>query len=182
MTKKPEISQCWQMINIDFFGPLPRSTKGNIYILVITDYLSKFSLFFPHKKATSTSVSRILEDNIFLLFGTLEFLICDNGKQFISKEFESLLKEYNVTPIYIASYHPQTNPTERVNRVLKTMIASYIENDDHRKRDIYLSKFACAIRTAKHEIVQHSPYFINFGKEMVTSGIEYSYERTKRKI
>lgn len=43
MTKKPEINQYWQMISIDFVGPLPRSTKGNIYILVITDYLSKFS-------------------------------------------------------------------------------------------------------------------------------------------
>lgn len=180
MTQKPEVKQCWQMSSIDITGPLPRSTKGNIYILVITNYLSKFSLFFTLKK-TSTNISRILEDNIFLLFGTPEFLICANGKQFISKEFKSLLKEYNVTSIYNASYHPQTNPTKRVKRVLKIMIASYIKHNENRKWDIHLSKFGCAIRAAGHEIVQHTPYFINFGKKMVTNGSEYIYDRNKNK-
>lgn len=179
MGKRPNIERCWQLISVDLVGPLPRSKKGNFYILVVTDYFSKFSLFFPIKKATSSAVIKIMEDHIFLLFGVPEFLIADNGKQFTSREFQNLLKEYGVQPLYNASYHPQNNPTERVNRVIKTMIASYIEKDQ-RDWDLNLSKLGCAIRTAKHEVVGHTPYYINYGKEMITNGHMYEREREKR--
>lgn len=179
MGKRPNIERCWQMISVDLVGPLPRSKKGNFCIVVITDYFSKFSLFFPIKKATSSAVIKIMEDHIFLIFGVPEFLIADNGKQFTSREFQNLLKEYGVPPLYNASYHPQNNPTERVNRVIKTMIASYIDKDQ-RDWDVNLSKLGCAIRTAKHEVVGHTPYYINFGKEMITNGHMYEREREKR--
>lgn len=39
-----------------------------------------------------------------------------------------------------SAYHPQTNLTERVNRTLKTMVASYVGNQ-RKQWDKYLRKY-----------------------------------------
>jgi len=48
--------------------------------------------------------------------------------QFTSKAFKDFLKETGVEPQITAPYCPRENPTERVNRTIKTMIAQYVEN------------------------------------------------------
>lgn len=150
MGGKPNVTQPWQMISLDLVGPLPRTYKGYRFILVVVDYFSKFVRLFPLRSATSSAVNDKLENEIFLLFGVPQFLLCDNGKQFTSKSFVNLCKSYNVKIIFNALYHPQTNPTERVNRVVKTMIAFYVQ-DDQRRWEEYLGKCSCAIRTSVHE-------------------------------
>lgn len=77
-----------------------------------------------------------------------------------------------------AYYHAQNNPTERVNRVLKTALSSYI--DDHQSNwSQNLQHLACAFRTAKHETTKCTPYFANFGREMIVNGREFQEIRKK---
>lgn len=178
MGNKPNVERCWQYIATDLIGPLPRSTKGYQYILVICDYFSKFTLLFPLRKATASSIIKIMEEQVFLLFGVPEYLKCDNGVQFKSKEFNTLLKTYNVKLLLNPLYHPEPNFTERANRVIKTMISSYV-GLNHKKWDMCLSQLACAYRTAKSEVTEKSPYFINFGSEMIVDGTEYEQIRNK---
>lgn len=162
----------WEIISTDLMGPFPRSKHGNTSILVVTDYHSKFSLFFPLRKASAESVARKIESEIFLLFGVPRIVMCDNGPQYRSKEFRKLAAEYQVNIKFNANYHPRANPTERTNRTLKTMLAIYV-SDNHRCWDENLSKIACAIRTSTHEVTKLTPYFINFGRNMVLSGSDY---------
>lgn len=181
MGKKPEVNRCWQYIAIDLIGPFPRSTKGYQHILVVCDFFSKFTLLYPLRQATASSIIRILEEQVFLLFGVPEILKCDNGTQFKSKEFSKLLNEYHVKVFYNPLYHPEPNFSERSNRVIKTMIASYIE-ENHKKWDKYLPQLACAYRTAKHEVVNNTPYSINFGCEMIVDGNDYELIRDRESI
>jgi hypothetical protein len=67
-----------------------------------------------------------------------------------SRDFQDFLTNYGVTPYYNSLYTPQNNPTERVNRTMKSLIISYIEQDQ-RKWDNNLDRVACALRTARHE-------------------------------
>lgn len=166
------ITQCWQVISTDLCGPLPKSSHGHQYILVVTDNFSKFSLFFPLRKATAAAVSKIIKDQIFMIFGVPLHLRCDNGVQFRSREFTNLCKNYGVNIIFNPNYSPQCNPTERVNRVLKCMLTAYV-GENHRKWDEVLSEIGCAYRSARHEVTTSSPYFVNFGHEMVTHANEY---------
>ncbi|KAG5884122.1 hypothetical protein JTB14_009177 [Gonioctena quinquepunctata] len=73
---------------------------------------------------------------------------------------------------FSASYHPRANPTERINRTLKTMLAMYV-SDNHCSWDENLDEIACAIRTSRHEVTKLTPYFVNFGRNMVLSGANY---------
>lgn len=83
----------WQLISADYLGPLTRSKKGNNFLLVVADWFSKEVVLFPCRAAESKSLVNFLEYDIFLSKGVPETIITDNGKQFISKEFEALLKK-----------------------------------------------------------------------------------------
>lgn len=178
MGSKPNISRCWQYIAVDLMGPCPRSTRGHRFILVVCDYFSKFMLSFPLRQATARAVTKIMEEHVFLLFGVPEFLLSDNGVQFKSKEFTKLLSDYKVKHRTTPLYHPEPNFVERANRTIKTMISSYVQ-DNQKHWDSNLAKLTCAYRTAKNEVIQNTPYSVNFGCEMITSGQQYIEENLK---
>lgn len=84
---------------------------------------SKFVRFFPLGKATAAVVRKRIEEEMLLVFGVLQYLICDNSNQFKSRSFKQMCRSYQVKINFNALYRPQTNVAERVNRVLKTMIS-----------------------------------------------------------
>ncbi|CAH1379312.1 unnamed protein product [Tenebrio molitor] len=179
MGTRPRITRPWQLVSADLFGPLPRSTNGHEYVLVIVDYFSKFPLFVPMRQVTARKVIAEIEERVFLLFGVPEIMIVDNGVQFgRSREFNQFLENYGVQPHFNSLYTPQNNPTERVNGTMKTLIMSYIE-DDQRRWDAQLSKVACAMRSAKHETTRKMPNFVNFGREVIDDGRRYAQLRDR---
>lgn len=173
MLGRPEVSKPWEVISVDLVGPLPKSKQGYMHIFSIQDYFSKFCLFVPLRTANSKSIVTALEEQVFLLFGVPRYIICDNGKQFVSKEFKNLLENYSVGVTHTAYYHAQANPCERQHRTLKTMLAAYVK-DDQRNWSLQLQKVACAMRTSKHECSQLTPYFTNFGHEICLNGREHT--------
>src|SRR6185295_10708931 len=58
------IEKPWERIGIDFVGPLPRSRKGNKYILVITDYLTKWPEAKALREATAEKTAEFLYKEI----------------------------------------------------------------------------------------------------------------------
>lgn len=164
-----EVSKPWEVISTDLIGPLPISHKRNRFALVVTDLFTKYTLLCPLKSATSEVCYKFLEEEVFLVYGVPERLICDNGKQYVSRSFRKMCESYDCRIVFNAQYSPHVNPTERVNRVLKTMIRSYI-NKDHREWDTQLHKLGYALRTAVHEVTGYTPAYLNFGREVYLSG------------
>lgn len=168
----PNIKYPWQMLSLDFVGPLPRSTSGHKYILSVTDYFSKYVLFFPIRTANSKTLTRIIEEEVFLVYGVPQFLGSDNGKQMISHDFKKLAQKYKVHLFNTAYYHARSNPTERYNKTIKTMVSCYVEQDQ-RKWSENLSSLSCALRTAKSEVTGYSPFYVNFGRNFMYSGDQH---------
>lgn len=83
----------FQMISMDLVDPLPRSTRQNTMIFVITDWFTKYVSIFPIRQATAANIVHILENDIFLVYGVPEKVIMDNGEQFVSKEMTKLIKK-----------------------------------------------------------------------------------------
>lgn len=164
-----KISRPWQVVCTDLMGPWPTSSKQNRFLLVVADVFTKYTLFWPLRTASASAVRRHIEDDVFLVYGVPEFLLCDNGTQYVSKEFKDMLSSYGTELVLNPQYHSQSNPTERVNRVVKTMIKSYI-NDNQRSWDTNLAKLGFAVRTAVHEVTGYTPAYLNFGRELNLSG------------
>lgn len=81
-----EIFYVW---GIDFIGPFPNSF-GNVYIILVVDYVSKW----VEAKATRTDDSKVVADfvksHIFVRFGIPRVLISDRGTHFCNRTVEAL--------------------------------------------------------------------------------------------
>ncbi|CAF1514645.1 unnamed protein product, partial [Didymodactylos carnosus] len=91
---------------------------------------------------------------------TGEKCTCD----FVAEIFTSICKDLSVKNKYTATYHPQTNMTERVNKTLKQMISQYAEGKSN-SWDKELQKPALAIRTSVNEPTRETPAFLNLGPD-----------------
>lgn len=169
MGERFNVSRPWQALYVDFVGPFPRSKSGFVYLFVAVDAFSKFVHINPMRVATARGVIRFLEQNVFLVFGVPDQVISDNGSQFISREYQQFLGSHNVKATYVSRYHPQANAAEAANKTIGTAIRSYVK-ENHRDWDRNVPQIACALNTAIHTSTSMSPYFINFGRHMITSG------------
>ncbi|XP_058010458.1 uncharacterized protein LOC131183818 [Hevea brasiliensis] len=88
-----ELFDVW---GIDFMGPFP-SSFGNKYILVGVDYVSKWVEAIASPTNDARVVMKFLKKFIFTRFGVPRAIISDGGSHFYNKQFEHLLKKYEVT-------------------------------------------------------------------------------------
>lgn len=99
-------------------------------------------------------------------FSRPRIILSDNGKQFTSLAFNSLLTRHNILHMTTGYYSPMVNNAERVNRVLITCVRALL-NEDHRTWDENLPPIVAAINSAKHESSGVSPHFANFGRDLI---------------
>lgn len=169
-----EAKRPWRTISCDLMGPFVPSRTNHKWILVVTDSFSKFVVIDVLKNATTHEIVDVIDKRVFLTFGVCENIVCDNGSQFKSKLFKETMGFYGSKIWLTPGYHPQANATEAVNSVVITSIRAYVEDKfNHDLWDIYVEEIACAVNTSVHESSQHTPYFINFGREMATHGDQY---------
>ena len=106
-----------------------------------------------------------LEELVLFRWGTPDYLLTDNGKEFDNKGLARTLEEYGVTRVTTPPYHPQANPVERSNRSPKTMIATFVKTD-HTNWDQHLHELRHAMNTAVQTSTRVTPAFLNFGRHL----------------
>ncbi|GKA98627.1 reverse transcriptase domain-containing protein [Tanacetum coccineum] len=116
-----QVCEIFDIWGIDFMGPFP-SSKGNKYILVAVDYLSKW----VEAKALPTNDARVVVKilkSLFARFGTPRAIISDRGTHFCNDQFAKVMSKYGVTHHLATAYHPQTSGQVEVsNRGLKRIL------------------------------------------------------------
>ncbi|GJW02009.1 reverse transcriptase domain-containing protein [Tanacetum coccineum] len=92
---KAQLSSAFDVWGIDFMGPFP-SSRGNKYILVAVDYLSKW----VEAKALPTNDARVVVKflkSLFSRFGAPRAIISDRGTHFCNDKFARVMSKYGVT-------------------------------------------------------------------------------------
>nr|GEX13758.1 reverse transcriptase domain-containing protein [Tanacetum cinerariifolium] len=102
-----QVCEIFDVWGIDFMGSFP-SSRGNKYILVAIDYLSKW----VEEKALPTNDARVVckfLKSLFARFGTPCAIISDRGAHFCNDQFLKVMRKYGVTHRLFTRYHPQTS-------------------------------------------------------------------------
>lgn len=173
MGKAKECSRPFQMISVDLVGPLPTSRKQNSYLFVVCCCFSKYCLLFPLRRATAAAVTKCLEDGVFLVHGVPQYVVLDNGCQFISRELNNMFTKYKVPNVnFTPKYTPQVNTVERYNKTIVTAISTFV-NNDHRTWDVQLPKIQFALNNSVNESTKFTPSFLVHGRELVSCGSFY---------
>nr|GEV83452.1 reverse transcriptase domain-containing protein [Tanacetum cinerariifolium] len=143
-------------------GPFPNS-KGNKYILVVVDYLSKW----VEAKALPTNDARVVVmflKSLFSRFGTPEEIISDRGTHFCNDKFAKVVSKYGVTHRLSTTYHPQTSDqVEVTNRGLKRILERTV-GDNRALWTDKLDDALWAFRTAFKTPIGYTPYRLVYGK------------------
>ncbi|KAD4178892.1 hypothetical protein E3N88_27483 [Mikania micrantha] len=144
-----QVLEVFDVWGIDFVGPFPLS-KGNRYILVAIDYVSKW----VEAQALPTNDARVVlkfVKKLFSRFGTPRALISDRGTHFCNKMLEKALQCYGVTHRLATAYHPQTSDqVENANRGVKRILEKTVgksRKDWSDKLDDALWAFRTAYKT-----------------------------------
>ncbi|GJU83478.1 reverse transcriptase domain-containing protein [Tanacetum coccineum] len=116
-----QVCEIFDVWGIDFMGPFP-SSRGNKYILVAVDYLSKW----VEAKALPTNDARVVckfLKSLFARFGAPRAIISDRGTHFCNDQFAKVMLKYGVTHRLSTTYHPKTSRQVEVsNRGLKRIL------------------------------------------------------------
>ncbi|GJV17548.1 reverse transcriptase domain-containing protein [Tanacetum coccineum] len=147
---------------IDFMGPFP-SSRGNKYILVAVDYLSKW----VEAKALPTNDARVVVKilkSLFARFGTPRAIISDHGTYFCNDQFAKVMLKYEVTHRLSTAYHPQTSGQVEVsNRDLKRILERTVGENRASWSD-KLDDALWAFRTAFKTPIGCTPYKLVYRK------------------
>ncbi|GJZ97719.1 reverse transcriptase domain-containing protein [Tanacetum coccineum] len=136
-------------------GPFP-SSRGNKYILVAVDYLSKWV-------NDARVVCKFLK-TLFSRFGAPRAIISDRGTHFCNDQFSKVMLKYGVTHRLSTAYHPQTSGQVEVsNRGLKRILERTVGENRASWSD-KLDDALWAFRTAYKTPIGCTPYKLVYGK------------------
>ncbi|GJX19807.1 reverse transcriptase domain-containing protein [Tanacetum coccineum] len=157
-----QVCEIFDVWGIDFMGPFP-SSRGNKYILVAVDYLSKW----VEAKALPTNDARVgvrFLKSIFPRFGTPRAIISDRGTHFCNDQFAKVMLKYGVTDRLSTAYHLQiSRQVEVSNRGLKRILERTVGENRASWSD-KLDDALWAFRTAFKTPIGCTPYKLVYEK------------------
>ena len=152
---KPWLFRGW---GIDLIGQIfPSSSKGHKFVLVATNYFTKWVEAIPLKVASSANVIEFVQEHIIYRFGVPHSIATDQGKMFTSKEFEDFAASTGFKLINSSPYYAQARQAETSNQILIKIIKKKIRENPKKWHSI-LSETLLSYRMAFHGSTKCSPY------------------------
>ena len=105
----PIIETPFHRVAVDLIGPMvPKSDKGNRYILTLVDYATRFPEAVALKSTDTEKVAEALVD-MFARVGIPNEILSDNGPQFISDVMKEVGRLLSLRQLLSTPYHPMCN-------------------------------------------------------------------------
>jgi hypothetical protein len=153
---------------LDFVGQVhPASSKGHRFILVTTDYFTKWTEDVPLKNMTHKEVIRFVEEHIIHWFEISQTLTTDQGASFMSRQFKEFASALKIKLLHSSPYYAQANgQAKSSNKVFIKLIKK--KTDEHRRRwHQVLSEALWAHRTSRHGATKVTAIKLVYGQEAV---------------
>ncbi|CAF1157557.1 unnamed protein product [Didymodactylos carnosus] len=155
----------FQMIAIDYVGPLPRTPSENRYVFAITDMFTRWVTAVALPSCTAQVTAEALFKHYICRYGVPVSILSDNGTHFRNQLLQSLEYKIGINYIFSTPYHPQSNGViERFNATFIPQIAK-LQDMEHNNWDEYLDAVVFAYNTGTHSITKFSPFELQFGRK-----------------
>lgn len=145
--------------HVDLFGPCPKSTRGNSYVLVAIEALSKHCELVPLVSKEATETAFAFHHAVLGRFGACAEVVTDQGNEF-QGAFAELLAKAFIEHRHTSAYHPQSNGlAERCVQTIKRSLKKIVDSDaEGRRWDELLPWVALGYRVTPQESTKLSPY------------------------
>jgi hypothetical protein len=155
----------FQLVGVDFVGPLPTTGSGNSYILAFSDYLTRWSEAFAVRAADANTAAQVMMEEVVTRHGYPRTLLSDRGSHFCNGVIKRLVELGGTAHVTTPAYRPEMNGlTERFNGTLKGMLKMFV-NAAQTDWDRYLPFVLFAYRTAYQSSIRCTPFGMLYGRE-----------------
>ena len=156
------LSRLFDRWGVDVVGPLLITPKGNRYIIVAVEYLSKWQEAKAISEANALSIANFLYQNIICQFECFTHLHTDRGTEFVNEVVKKLTEKFRVKYHRSTSYRSQANGlVERFNKSLCDSLAKLV--DESAEWDIFVEPALWMHCTSINSSTQLSSSMIVYG-------------------
>jgi transposase InsO family protein len=119
---------------LDFVGQIhPASFKCHRFVLVATDYFTKWTEAVPLKNITHKEVIHFISEHIIHKFDIPQTLTTDQGSSFMSHQVSEFTESLKIKLLSSSPYYAQANgQAESSNKTLIKLIKKKIEENPKR--------------------------------------------------
>ena len=149
-------------VAMDIVGPLPKTERGNEYILTLQDQLMKFCMGIPLPDQTSETIAEAFIDRFICVLGAPKAILIDQGRNFLRIN-EKGCKNFQNTQI---SHHRLSSTIEWIIRKVASRFGRVFETicNSQKQWDRWISLAMFNYNTNVHEATKRTPYELIFGK------------------
>ncbi|CAL2224586.1 unnamed protein product [Prunus armeniaca] len=157
---KPWPFRGWAM---DLIGKIyPASSQQHFFIIVATDYFTKWVEAKPVKSTTSQEIIIFIKEQIIQRFGIPESITTDRRSSFIFREMLDMAEAFKFRMLQSTPYYAQANgQVESSNKVIINIIRKMLEKNQKQWYE-KLSETLWAYRTSKREATGMTPYALTY--------------------
>ena len=150
-------------ISLDILGgDLPRTKRGNKYLLVLVCNISKYVHAIPLRNLKAQTIADKLTD-FFLTFGFPLTWRSDNMSSFKGELITAMRQVLNIDAKFSQPFHYQSHgAVERVNLTIETMLRKFI-SEQGKKWDELIPYFLSALKEVPHSGSKFSANQLIFG-------------------
>uniref|UniRef100_A0A2N9FDW4 RNA-directed DNA polymerase n=1 Tax=Fagus sylvatica TaxID=28930 RepID=A0A2N9FDW4_FAGSY len=153
---------------LDLIGPINPASGGYIWILVATEYFSKWVEAIPLRKATGAAVANFIREHIITRFGIPHKIISDNGTPFVNKNVREVLEHYRIKHRRSTPYYPQGNgQAEATNRMLLRILSKMVF-DYGKGWSSHLADTLWAYRGSTKTATGFTPFSLVYGTDAIS--------------
>ena len=161
------VSRPFQIVGVDVLE-LPATDRGNKYVLVFQDFLTKWPFAFPRPDQKAKRIAELLVTEVVPVIGVPEALLSDRGTNLLSHLMLDVCRLLGIRKLNTTAYHPQCDGmVERFNRTLKTMLRKHAAKFGS-QWDRYLPGVLWAYRNVPHNATEEKPSFLLLGTDCRT--------------
>ena len=160
----PVVYEPFTKVVIDIVGPLPKSKKGNEYILTLCA-TTQYPDAIPIRNTKTKTLLPVLE-KVFTTFGIPKIVQFDQGSNFTSHLFQQVMDRLGVVQYLSSAYHPQSQGAfKRFHQTLKSMLTKFCLAHE-KDWDDGLPYVLFAVRSTCQESLGYSCFDLLFGSKI----------------
>ena len=152
------VQDAFDRLACDIIGPFPPSKLGNRYVVVFSEYLTKWVEAFPVSSIEASVIAHLLVDEIFARHGAPRTLLSDRGSNSLYSIVTEVCRLLNAKKVHTTAYLPQTDGLLNVSTTPSQKLY-------HLDWDIYIAAISFAYRTSPCVSTGDTPFYLLYGRQ-----------------
>ncbi|KAE9277199.1 hypothetical protein PR003_g28853, partial [Phytophthora rubi] len=154
----------FEAVSMDFVTHMPKSARGNTFLLLFQDIFSGYVMCKPMSSTTTQDVAEAYEERVFRSFGASSLIRHDQDPRFMSEVFTRFREVLGSRQRATLAYRPQASgQQERSVQMVIRSVRAYIAEADQSDWDDHAERLTFALNTSFDATRLDTPFYLVHG-------------------